>query len=56
MAISTSVSYSFTVRCAISNRPGMLGRLLSAIGDVGGDIGAIDIVRADRNVLTRDIT
>ncbi|MCL4507944.1 MAG: NAD-dependent malic enzyme [Chloroflexi bacterium] len=34
----------------------MLGRLLSAIGDVGGDIGAIDIVRADRNILTRDIT
>jgi malate dehydrogenase (oxaloacetate-decarboxylating) len=34
----------------------MLGRLLSAIGDVGGDIGAIDIVRAERGTLTRDIT
>jgi malate dehydrogenase (oxaloacetate-decarboxylating) len=34
----------------------MLGRLTTRIGEVGGDIGAIDIVRAERSVLVRDIT
>jgi malate dehydrogenase (oxaloacetate-decarboxylating) len=34
----------------------MLGRLASAIGEAGGDIGAIDIVRQERGALVRDIT
>jgi malate dehydrogenase (oxaloacetate-decarboxylating) len=34
----------------------MLGRLTTLIGELGGDIGAIDIVRADVGVLVRDIT
>src|SRR5947208_12943218 len=51
-----SASYSFTVRCKLANRPGMLGRLTSAIGDLGGDIGAIDIVSADQDQMVRDIT
>src|SRR6266508_330496 len=52
----TSASYSIIVRCQIDNRPGMLGRLASAIGRAGGDIGAIDIVRQDKGTLVRDIT
>ena len=39
MPVDPSASYSFTIRCAITNRPGMLGRLTSRIGEVGGDIG-----------------
>ncbi|MBP1464637.1 ACT domain-containing protein [Candidatus Chloroploca sp. M-50] len=54
--MSVGVAYTLTVRCQIDNRPGMLGRLTTRIGEVGGDIGAIDIVRAERNVLVRDIT
>src|SRR5579871_777515 len=54
--ISPSASYSLTVRCEIDNRPGMLGQLASRIGREGGDIGAIDIVRADRRLMVRDIT
>jgi malate dehydrogenase (oxaloacetate-decarboxylating) len=54
--MSVGVAYTLTLRCQIENRPGMLGRLTTRIGEVGGDIGAIDIVRAERNVLVRDIT
>ena len=56
MPVDPSASYSFTIRCAITNRPGMLGRLTSCIGDRGGDIGAIDIVRAEPGLLVRDLT
>ncbi|MBX0331045.1 NAD-dependent malic enzyme [Oscillochloris sp. ZM17-4] len=54
--MSAGVSYTLTLRCEIDNRPGMLGRITTVIGDQGGDIGAIDIVRAERNLLVRDIT
>jgi len=51
-----SASFAFTARCRIRNRPGMLGQLTSAIGSVGGDIRALDIVRVDRDGIVRDIT
>ena len=51
-----SASFAFTARCRIVNRPGMLGRLASAIGKLGGDIRAIDIVRVDRGAIVRDVT
>src|SRR5687768_14326470 len=51
-----SASYSIIVRCRINNRPGMLGRLTTAIGEAGGDLGAIDIVRQERDVKIRDLT
>lgn len=54
--MSMGVAYTLTLRCQIENRPGMLGRLTTRIGEVGGDIGAIDIVRAERHMLVRDIT
>jgi len=42
--ITPSASYSVTIRLQIRNRPGMLGRVASAIGGAGGDIGAVDLV------------
>jgi malate dehydrogenase (oxaloacetate-decarboxylating) len=51
-----SASFAFTARCRIVNRPGMLGQLTSAIGTVGGDIRAVDIVRVERDGIVRDIT
>jgi malate dehydrogenase (oxaloacetate-decarboxylating) len=51
-----SASFAFTARCRIVNRPGMLGELTSAIGSVGGDIRALDIVRVEGNGIVRDIT
>src|SRR5213080_2188297 len=51
-----SASYSFTIRLQIANRPGMLGRVASAIGEAGGDIGAVDLVETTRERTERDIT
>ena len=51
-----SASYSFTVRLQIENRPGMLGRVASVIGEAGGDIGAVDLVETTREITERDIT
>lgn len=51
-----SASNSITVRLVISNRPGMLAKVTSVIGENGGNIGAIDIVRAEEEELVRDIT
>jgi malate dehydrogenase (oxaloacetate-decarboxylating) len=55
MSNAPVASYSLTVRVRIVNTPGMLGKVTSAIGAEGGDIGAIDIVEAGREV-TRDIS
>src|SRR5215470_17553189 len=54
--VAPSASYSLTVRLAIQNRPGMLGRVAMAIGDAGGDIGAVDLVESGRERIIRDIT
>jgi malate dehydrogenase (oxaloacetate-decarboxylating) len=49
-------SYSLTVRLRIANLPGMLGKVTSAIGEAGGDIGAVDIVEAAGPIITRDVS
>jgi malate dehydrogenase (oxaloacetate-decarboxylating) len=54
--VAPSASYSLTARVAIQNRPGMLGKVASAIGDAGGDIGAVDLVESQRKHIIRDIT
>src|SRR2546428_8457356 len=51
-----SASYGFTIRLQIPNRPGMLGRVASAIGEAGGDIGPVDLVETTRERTLRDIT
>ncbi|MBI4610848.1 MAG: NAD-dependent malic enzyme [Candidatus Rokubacteria bacterium] len=56
MAVAPSASYSLTVRVEIRNRPGMLGHVTSAIGEAGGDIGAVDLVETSRERVVRDIT
>ena len=56
MIHAPSASYSLTVRLEIVNRPGMLGRVTSAIGKAGGDIGAIDLVEVGKSTITRDLT
>ena len=54
--LAPSASYSFTIRLAIASRPGMLGRVASAIGEARGDIGAVDLVETTRERTLRDIT
>src|SRR5262245_47015849 len=56
LSVAPSASYSLTVRLEIRNRPGMLGRVASAIGEAGGDIGAVELVQTTRERVVRDIT
>ncbi len=56
MSNAPSASYSLTIRVQIANKTGMLGKVTSAIGEAGGDIGAIDLVEAGAQVITRDIS
>ncbi len=56
MKVIPSEGYSITLRLRLANRPGMLGHVTSAIGEAGGNIGAIDIVEVGAHHLIRDIT
>jgi hypothetical protein len=44
MIKTPSAIYSVLIRLEILLKPGMLGKVTSAIVSAGGDIGAIDIV------------
>ncbi|MBW3591717.1 MAG: NAD-dependent malic enzyme, partial [Actinobacteria bacterium] len=55
-ALTPSASYTTTMRVEIADRPGALAEVLTAVGDAGGMLGAIDIVRADRARSVRDVT
>jgi malate dehydrogenase (oxaloacetate-decarboxylating) len=52
----TSAQYSLTLRVEIDHRPGMLGKVASAIGDAGGTIGSVDLVSLEGGHTLRDIT
>ena len=56
METTPSASYSITVRVELQNRPGMLGLLTSKVGELGGDIGAVDIVSVGDGLMVRDLT
>jgi malate dehydrogenase (oxaloacetate-decarboxylating) len=56
MATIPNISNSLTVRVQFKNNGGMLGRLASAIGELGGDIGAVDLVSVGDGVMVRDLT
>jgi len=56
MGNAPTASYSLTIRLEIENQPGMLGKVTSAIGKAGGDIGAIDLVEVRKRTLIRDLT
>ena len=51
-----AATYSISIRAQYPNKPGMLGRIATTIGEAGGDIGAVDIVRTDRSTIVRDIS
>lgn len=51
-----SASNSITLRVRIKNSPGTFGELAAAIEKEGGQIGAIDTVRAETDAQIRDIT
>jgi malate dehydrogenase (oxaloacetate-decarboxylating) len=56
MPTTPSAQYSLILRVEIDHRPGMLGKVASAIGDAGGTIGAVDLVQVEGDHTIRDIT
>ena len=54
--LKTSASYSITTRLKLQNQPGTLARALAAIGEAGGNVGAVDLIRARADHFIRDIT
>ncbi len=56
MPATPSAQWSLTIRVEILHRPGMLGRVASAIGEAGGTIGSVDLVDVDDAHTIRDIT
>jgi malate dehydrogenase (oxaloacetate-decarboxylating) len=51
-----SASYSLTLRVEFPHRAGELGRILTKVGEAGGLVGAVDIVRRQERATIRDIT
>jgi len=51
-----SPSYSLTIRLRYPDKPGLLGRITSLIGEAGGYIGAVDIVDVRGSIIIRDFT
>ena len=51
-----SASFSATIRVHVDDRPGAFADLARAIGDAGGDLGAIDLVRVEHGKKVRDVT
>ena len=51
-----SASYSMTLRVEFPHRAGSLGQILTTVGEAGGLVGAVDIVRMGQDISIRDIT
>src|SRR6188768_1126727 len=56
MSTRPSASFSATLRVQLDDRPGAFADLARAIGDAGGNLGAIDLVRVRAGRKVRDIT
>ena len=53
---AVSAQYSIILRVEIDHRPGMLGRVATAIGEAGGSISSVDLVTIEHGHTLRDIT
>jgi malate dehydrogenase (oxaloacetate-decarboxylating) len=51
-----NASYSVRFRVELTNQPGVLGRLTTAIGDAGGNIIGVDLVEVHGDRMVRDLT
>jgi malate dehydrogenase (oxaloacetate-decarboxylating) len=53
--VHPSASFSASIRVRIANTPGAFARLAAAIGEAGGLLGAIDLVRVEGSTKIRDV-
>jgi malate dehydrogenase (oxaloacetate-decarboxylating) len=56
IAPHTSAAFSATLRVHLDNRPGAFARMAAAIGEAGGLLDAIDLVRLEHGKKVRDVT
>ena len=54
--LQPSASYSFTMRLRMSQRGGAFARIADAVGEAEALLGAIDLVRVERDQVVRDVT
>ena len=45
-----AIAYGVTVRAEYPNQPGQLGSITTAIGEMGGDISALDLVQSSQDL------
>ena len=55
-ALHPSASFSATIRVHLDDHPGSFAALATAIGEAGGLLGAIDLVRVEQGKKIRDVT
>jgi malate dehydrogenase (oxaloacetate-decarboxylating) len=51
-----TATYTFSFQAQYPNKPGMLARIASAVGECGGNIGDIDVVRSTGTTIVREIS
>ena len=51
-----TASFSAVIRVRLEDQPGVFARLATAIGEAGGSLGSIDLVRVERGTKIRDVT
>jgi malate dehydrogenase (oxaloacetate-decarboxylating) len=56
MRTTPSPGCSITIRLEMTNQTGVFGRIATVIGEKGGDIIAVDIVRIGKGIIVRDFT
>lgn len=54
--MTPGASHSITIRLEITNQPGYFARIVTVISDLGGNLGAVDIVGVKKGFLIRDLT
>ncbi|MCI0182055.1 MAG: NAD-dependent malic enzyme [Acidibacillus sp.] len=56
MALQRGTGMSLILRLELDQSVAAFGQLTRAIGDAGGDIVAVDVIRVTKNTATRDVT
>ena len=51
-----AATYTFSFQAQYANKPGMLARIAQAVGECGGNIGDIDVIRSTGNTILREIS
>jgi malate dehydrogenase (oxaloacetate-decarboxylating) len=51
-----AATYTFSFQAQYPNKPGMLAQIAAAVGDQGGNIGDIDVIRSSGNTIVREVS